>query len=1159
MSCASLSSCIDRRFVGDPVDTLTGAVIDRKLEFRLTGPLELRWYRHYSSAQNERALAYGWGHTHDFDRVLHHGGDSLLYVAPLGLAYELPLVTFDGGEARHNTFVVRRVSASRYQLFRHGEPAMEFVFATLDQPARIAKLFQGPHQITFYYDNDRKLKKIVDSVGRVLLITEQPAGRLRELSLERDAERPQRLMAYRYDQQGNLISTTNSEGHGHQFTYDAANRLIKVVGRKGFAFRFKYDQEGRCVSAAGDDELYGVTLRYVRAGRQTDVTKADGSKWSYQFDSLGRLAQVRNSLGGVERFVRDPGGRLTTEIDSNGNATQILYDAANAPVARIDVWGRWSLLPEEPNPPDPRRKRVAANAAEYRYGRLLSVGAIALPANAQSLSKLGSDVQFGLFVAEVHASKEPRRKFYVRSLGTPWWPEPASGQVFTPFGKLVRQYDLFGRVRSWDYDPAGTVARHIDFDGSVWHFDHGRWHLLREERDPNGAVTRYEHTTNGRVASCTDAGGTRSEYQYDAKDNLLEIRRNGRTREWYSRDQAGNLIAKQAADGRTIISVEVGPGNLPIGKLTRAGDEHHYRYDRFGRCIRASTHRDIVECRYNAVGDRVLDKRNGLGVEHRHPAWRGQAQTILFDRFVIVHQWIASRTLRVVDPGGKTHILRFHEHGIVERLDANGTREVEQFDNLGRCLLSTITRGYRRRTRRFHWSGEGELRRVEDSEGQDVLHKYDAAHRLVGRVVAGREEEYQYDIAGNLVRQPDLDGVSQVQGNRIGSANGWRIEYNDRDHVQERTSGHARIRYAYDDFDHLVRVETAEGIWEAAYDALERRVRKTWQGVTTEFYWNADQLIAEHRSDGLLRIYVYADQLALTPLWFVDYDSVDAALNECRRYYVHSDQVASPLWVEDDLQQEVWRCHLRPYGTAHIEREDVSLNLRWPGHYFDPELQLHYNKFRYYDPTLGRYLQSDPWGISGGVNLYAYPANPLLKVDVRGLGDDEQKTAGKKDGEEGAEQDKSTKQPLSPEDLQAAADLIHGTLKDKKGGDFKESVTTVTQSRDADGNIVHTVTSNKGSLRPCQREAAVALLGPDVQMPKGDRGPFPNDAHHAEPRGIAATEGHTDVQQASSSGAKHGGAACGPCDQKQRDAGVTNVTGVQEKAGGTGRNTPPSW
>ena len=59
--------------------------------------------------------------------------------------------------------------------------------------------------------------------------------------------------------------------------------------------------------------------------------------------------------------------------------------------------------------------------------------------------------------------------------------------------------------------------------------------------------------------------------------------------------------------------------------------------------------------------------------------------------------------------------------------------------------------------------------------------------------------------------------------------------------------------------------------------------------------------------------------------------------------------------------------------------------LRWPGHYFGGETGLHDNRFRTYSPELGRYLQCDPSGTEGALNLYAYTENPLHAVDLRGL------------------------------------------------------------------------------------------------------------------------------------------------------------------------------
>lgn len=109
-------------------------------------------------------------------------------------------------------------------------------------------------------------------------------------------------------------------------------------------------------------------------------------------------------------------------------------------------------------------------------------------------------------------------------------------------------------------------------------------------------------------------------------------------------------------------------------------------------------------------------------------------------------------------------------------------------------------------------------------------------------------------------------------------------------------------------------------------------------------------------------------------------------------YFIHADHLNTPRLITNSMGQDVWRWdNTDPFG-ANAPNENPSglgtftCNLRLPGQYFDKETNLHYNYFRDYDPAIGRYIQSDPIGLRGGINTYAYVAsNPLGRTDPLGL------------------------------------------------------------------------------------------------------------------------------------------------------------------------------
>lgn len=122
-------------------------------------------------------------------------------------------------------------------------------------------------------------------------------------------------------------------------------------------------------------------------------------------------------------------------------------------------------------------------------------------------------------------------------------------------------------------------------------------------------------------------------------------------------------------------------------------------------------------------------------------------------------------------------------------------------------------------------------------------------------------------------------------------------------------------------------------------------------------------------------------------------DPVSVTVNHVVQvFFIHSDHLNTPRTITNQTGQLVWTwANDDPFGNNAPNENPSGLgnfncNLRLPGQYFDQETSNRYNYFRDYDPAIGRYIESDPIGLAGGINTYLYVgANPTSFSDPRGL------------------------------------------------------------------------------------------------------------------------------------------------------------------------------
>jgi RHS repeat-associated protein len=516
---------------------------------------------------------------------------------------------------------------------------------------------------------------------------------------------------------------------------------------------------------------------------------------------------------------------------------------------------------------------------------------------------------------------------------------------------------------------------------------------------PDTGKTSNVFDANGNLTSRTDARGITTTFKYDALNRLVREDFPGWTSNVYEYDGG------------------VAGASQNIGRLTGITDESGGTVFTYGAFGRLSSKTQTVSA-WNGSFARTLSYTYGTsGVE------TGKIKTVTYpsgNRLVYSYDnagRLVGISLNPANANGTgtntsvtTPLLKWITYTATGRVSwwgwgnyttATPTENGRAFDIDGRMTAFRLgdpqTTGVRRG---LTYDAASRITAFTDTgtnlPARKQTFEYDNLDRLVG-VTGTSTYRYGYDLNDNRITLT-AGGTTHTlsispSSNRLVSTTGPAPAKSNTYDNAGNLLADGTIQYGYSPRGRLIKVTNGATVVQSRYNALGQRVEKSNGDV---FMYDEDgHLIGEYsKSTGRMqREIVYLGDEPVALLTQTVTGTAPSQVVTPNVFYIFSDHLGTPRMITQATDNTIrWRWDegdpfgLQPPNENPSGLGALTFNLRMPGQYYDRESNLFYNYFRDYDPQLGRYVQSDPIGLDGGLNTFAYvDGNPLGFVDRFGL------------------------------------------------------------------------------------------------------------------------------------------------------------------------------
>ncbi|MEP6633499.1 MAG: RHS repeat-associated core domain-containing protein, partial [Luteimonas sp.] len=764
-------------------------------------------------------------------------------------------------------------------------------------------------------------------------------------------------MTTTYDTSGNVTSVANSLGHAVTYSqYNAMGWPTRIIGVNSAVTDFTYDAQGRVLKIREYPNGVAADTQYAFNSQDllASLTAADGAVTNYEYDDAHRMTRTWGMAngtvaGGADQEERIYAYNLNSQIISVSDRklvgqyqrqckTWAVIEPGSPPEC-IEEEQVWVLVPTTTRSKfvdydelGRIRARRGNNGQNLRYNYDLNGN---LTKITDSLNKVTT-----------YAWDSLDRLIKVTD---------------AKLGVTDLKYD-FGSNVSWIRDPRSLITTYAyDGLGHLW-----------SRSSPDTGLTSFTYNTSGQLTKKTSADNGMLDYTYaDPLGRLTKISRGLEARNYtydtctLSKGLLCSMTSVSSA-GATLSTSQM--AYFSNGLLARrrdidmGGDDlTSYFYDNMNR-LTGLTYPSGVTVGYGYASGKLTTMTSNVAGAN-----------------VTVASYIN------YEPYGGPNSWTY----------GNGFKRGYSYDLDGRVTgISTVAGSNVQQSLTAAYNNNNLLTAVTNAvnAGNSQTYQYDELSRLTHDAYPNNVTviDDTFDAVGNRSQRTRVDNSVSAITNYTPSATSNRLQssggtvsrnffYNNQGNLTSSTGWLGNRTYAYDAFERLNSI-TIDGTTAAyTYDAQDQRVGKIAGGLTSRYVYGAqNQLLAEMTPNGWKSyLYLFGQLIAV----------VNNSSNTL--YFIHTDLQGRPEVATHWNQVPVWKATNGGYSRSVTLDSIGGINLGFPGQYYDSESGTWYNGFRDYDASIGRYLQSDPTGLSGGLNTFSYVGgNPVNSVDPFGLAAD---------------------------------------------------------------------------------------------------------------------------------------------------------------------------